>query len=74
MSLFPTLKQMDEHTTDAWRLYDCEKLIRRFSRYMADFQSGRITQGQLMSALDVLSIDADNTLTHVDSRPTPEST
>ena len=65
---------MDEHTINAWRLHDCEKLVRRFTRYMADFQSGRITQGQLMSALDVLSIDAENTLEHVHSGPTPDAT
>ena len=56
-----------------WRTVDSEQIARRFTRYMSDYRNRRINQGQLMSALDVLHIDAVNLLGNDDSGPTPES-
>lgn len=61
------------HVEDNWRAVDSENIARRFTRYMSDYRNRRINQGQLMSALDVLHIDAVNLLGNVDSRPTSES-
>ena len=56
-----------------WRVVDSEQIARRFNRYMSDYRNRRINQGQLMAALDVLAIDAENLLGDVHSRPTSES-
>ena len=56
-----------------WRVVDSEQIARRFNRYMCDYRNRRINQGQLMAALDVLAIDAENLLDDVDSRQSTES-
>ena len=48
-------------------------IARRFNRYMCDYRNRRINQGQLMAALDVLAIDAENLLDDVDTRQSTES-
>ena len=63
----------DPNAQTNWRMVDSEQIARRFHRYMSDFRNRRINQGQLMAALDVLAIDAENLLGNVDSRPTSES-
>ena len=63
----------DPNAQTNWRVVDSEQIARRFSRYMCDYRERRINQGQLMSALDVLAIDAENLLGDVHSRPTSES-
>jgi hypothetical protein len=56
-----------------WRHVDSEQIARRFTRYMSDYRARRINQGQLMSALDVLAIDAENLLGYDDSGQPIES-
>ena len=56
-----------------WRVVDSEQIARRFNRYMCDYRNRRINQGQLMAALDVLAIDAENLLDDVDTRQPTES-
>lgn len=56
-----------------WRVVDSEQIARRFNRYMHDYRDRRINQGQLMAALDVLAIDAENLLGNEDSRQSTES-
>lgn len=56
-----------------WRMVDSEQIARRFNRYMCDYRNRRINQGQLMAALDVLAIDAENLLDDVDTRQSTES-
>lgn len=63
----------DPNVQTNWRMVDSEQIARRFSRYMRDFRERRINQGQLMSALDVLAIDAENLLDDVDTRQSTES-
>jgi hypothetical protein len=56
-----------QHVETNWRHVDSEQIARRFTRYMSDYRHRRINQGQLMSALDVLAIDAENLLGYDDS-------
>ena len=63
----------DPNAQTNWRVVDSEQIARRFSRYMSDYRERRINQGQLMSALDVLAIDAENLLGDVHSRQSTES-
>ena len=63
----------DPNVQTNWRVVDSEQIARRFSRYMRDYRERRINQGQLMSALDVLAIDAENLLGDVHSRQSTES-
>ena len=63
----------DPNVQTNWRMVDSEQIARRFSRYMRDYRERRINQGQLMSALDVLAIDAENLLDDVDTRQSTES-
>jgi len=56
-----------------WRMVDSEQIARRFHRYMCDYRNRRINQGQLMAALDVLAIDAENLLGDVHPRQSTES-
>ena len=63
----------DPNVQTDWRVVDSEQIARRFSRYMRDYRERRINQGQLMSCLDVLAIDAENLLGDVHPRPTSDS-
>jgi len=63
----------DPNVQTNWRVVDSEQIARRFSRYMRDYRDRRINQGQLMSALDVLAIDAENLLGDVHPRQSTES-
>jgi hypothetical protein len=63
----------DPNAQTNWRVVDSEQIARRFSRYMRDYRDRRINQGQLMSALDVLAIDAENLLGNDDTRQSSQS-